>query len=102
MKSSEDFVEGLKKQGYSVKYNVSLKGTSGVKHHADVVAEHSNGKKVVGLRARGKETAAEIIGTFVVALDTKAEAFFVVEKALDKESRKLAESYEIKVLTGAR
>jgi hypothetical protein len=102
VKATREFIEGLKKQGYSVKYDVSLKGVSRVKHHADVLAQHPNGKRIIGVETRGKETAAEIIGTFMIALDCKAEAFYIAEKKLDEEARKLAETYKIIVVTETR
>jgi len=101
VRSSHAFFEGLKKQGYSVRFDASLKGRSGVTHHVDVLAENPQGKKVVGVETRGKEAAVEIISTYMVALDCGVEACHLVDRGVDEESRKLAEFYKITLLTGS-
>lgn len=102
MRSSHAFIEDLKKQGYSVKLDASLKGKSGATHRVDVLAENPQGEKVVGVETHGKEAAVEILNTFVVALDGGAEACYIVDRELDEESRKLAEYYKITLLTRTR
>ena len=101
MRSSHAFFEGMKKQGYSVKFAASIKGKSGVTHHVDVLAKNPQGKNVVGVKTQGKETAVEIVNAYVIALDGEAEACYIVDGGLDKESRKLAEFYKITLLTGS-
>ena len=100
MKSIHEFIEDLKKRGYSVKFDASVKGKSGALHRVDVLAESPKGKKIVGLEKHGKEIAVEIMNTFVVALDGEAEACYIVDRKLDEENRKLAEHYRITLLTG--
>jgi hypothetical protein len=102
VKSTSEFIESLRKRGYTVKHDVSIKGVSGVRHHADVLAEHPNGSRIIGVEAHGKEAAAEIIGTYVVALDSKANAFYITDRQLNEEGRKLARSYKITCLAKAR
>jgi len=53
---------------------------------------------MVGVATRGKETAMEIIGTYAVAFDSGAEAYYMCDGHLDEESRKLAEYYKITLL----
>jgi len=93
------FIEDLKKQGYTVKFNASLKGKSGATHRVDVLAENHQGKKHIAMKKNGKGIATEIINTFAVALDGEAEACYIIDKALDVESRKLAKYYKITLLT---
>jgi hypothetical protein len=100
VRSIHEFIVDLKEQGYSVQFDASVKGKSGVVHHVDVLAESPEGKKIVGLERHGKETAVEILNAFVVALDGEAEACYIVDRNLDEEDRNLAEHYKITLLTG--
>ena len=96
--SVHEFVEDLKKHGYSVKFNARVKGMSGQVHQVDGLAEHAKEKTIVWLEKRGDPTA-EIIGIFAIAYDAGAEACYVADsRELGEEERKLAESYKMRLL----
>ncbi len=99
MKPIHSFIEDLKKQGYSVKFDASFKGKSGATHRVDMLAENDQGMKRIAMKKNGKEIATEIINTFAVALDAEAEASYIVDRGLDAENRKLAKYYKITLLT---
>lgn len=94
---TENFVEALKKNGYSVKLDAVIMGKSDVEYRVDFLAESPEGKKILGLKSHGKETAKEIITTYVVAFDTGAEAFYIPFGPLNEESERLAAEYKITV-----
>ncbi|MHB2035687.1 MAG: hypothetical protein ACYCPW_02975 [Nitrososphaerales archaeon] len=97
MISVREFVEDLKKQGYSVEFDAQIKGTSGQTHRVDGLAKHHGEKMVVWLEKRG-DTTTEMIQTFAIAYDTGAEACYVVDREPGREERKLAEFYKMRLL----
>lgn len=98
MRSFREFTEELRKRGYSLKFDAVVKGKSGASHRVDLLARRRTGKTVVGLeRRRGGDTTFEIIKTFTIAYDVGAEACYVVDRELEGEERRLAESYRISV-----
>lgn len=99
MISVREFVEDLKKQGYSVKFNAEVIGASGNVHQVDGLAKHAkdSGKTIVWLEKRG-DTITEIIQTFAIAYDAGAEPCYAVDKELGVEERKLAEYYKMRLL----
>lgn len=99
MNTVNEFIDDLKSRGYSVKFDASIKGESGTTHHVDVLAMNSRGKKVIGQKRGTKAAAVELINTFVVALDSGADAFYVVNKEIDEQGQRLAGEYKIALLT---
>jgi hypothetical protein len=95
------FTDELRNQGYIVRSNVSMMGKSGASHHIDVLAEDSNGRKIIGLMGHGKGASMEIMSTFMVALDGEAIGCYIAPRKLDEEARELADHCKIAVLTKA-
>ena len=100
MISVREFVEDLKKRGYSVELNAQIRGRSGQVHHVDGLAKsHSeDGKRKVVWNEKRADTTIEIIQTFAIAYDTGAEACYVVNREPVGEERKLAEYYRMRLL----
>ena len=99
-KNFNDFVEGLRREGYAVKLDALVAGKSGVVHRFDLLAERAGGgkkKTIVCMKGRGRNPAEEMIGLFVMAFDVGAEPCYVMQGSVEE---KLAESYGITLLTG--
>lgn len=98
--SFREFTEELRKKGYFVRLDSSVKGRSGAVHHVDLLAEDKKGeKKIIGVKKCCKENLSfEIINTFAIAYDTDADACYIVDRELDGEDKKLAEYYKIKLV----
>ena len=102
--SLREFIEDLKKQGYSLKFNVSVRGKSGTPHHVDLLAENKRagrkGKKIIGLEKRREGNSSfEIIRTFSIAYDLGAEPCYIVDKRPENEEDKmLLERYNMKLI----
>ena len=95
VRSISTFVEDLKNQGFTVKFDASFKGRSGATHHVDVLAENPQGKRIVAVEGSGNKTSVDIIRLFAISLDGEADAYYVVEGELNDESWKLVEYYKI-------
>ena len=101
-----EFIEDLKKQGYSLKFDVSVRGKSGTPHHVDILAENkragrrNKGKKIIGLEKRCEGNSSfEIIRTFAIAYDLGAQPCYIVDKRPENEEDKmLLESYNMKLI----
>ena len=77
-----------------------MMGKSGASHHIDVLAEDSNGRKIIGLMGHGK-ASVEIMSTFMVSLDGDAIGCYISPRKLDEEARELADHCKIAVLSKA-
>ncbi|MDG7001347.1 MAG: hypothetical protein JRN15_19800 [Nitrososphaerota archaeon] len=103
MRSLREFVEDLNKHGYSVKFDVSVKGKSGTPHHVDLLAEDARAgrtKKIIGIKKRSERNLSfEIIRTYAIAYDLGAEPCYIVDRELeDEKDRMLAERYKMKLI----
>ncbi|MCL5067239.1 MAG: hypothetical protein M1368_02655 [Thaumarchaeota archaeon] len=105
LRSLREFIEDLKKQGYSLKFDVSVKGKSGTPHHVDLLADNKRagrrkGKKIIGLeKHREGNSSFEIIRTFAIAYDLGAEPCYIVDKPRENEEDKmLLERYNMKLI----
>lgn len=96
-RSLNTFVDDLKKNGYTVKYDASLPGKSGVVHRFDLLAERAEGGKrtVVCMRERGKNPVEEMIGLFIMAFDVDAKPCYITGGSVET---KIAEAYGITFL----
>lgn len=88
-KSFHEFVEGLKKDGYTVKFDARLVGASGVAHHVDLLAKPGGGegrrKLIVGLKDRRKNPIEDLITVFAIALDVGARPYYVTKGSVEDE-----------------
>ncbi len=100
MTSIREFVEQLKKDSYSVKFDTKVKGASGYFHRVDGYAKHQDHAKklVLWLEKRG-DAITEIIETFAIAYDAGAEPCYVIDGNLGEEERKLAKLYKLRLLS---
>lgn len=103
--SLREFIEDLKKQGYSLKFDVSVRGKSGTPHHVDLLAENKKagrrkGKKIIGLEKRCEGNSSfEIIRAFAISYDLGAEPCYIVDKRPENEEDKmLLERYNMKLI----
>ena len=100
-KTFDEFAEGLKKEGYAVKFDALVAGKSGVVHRFDLLAEKDEGggrkKTVVCMKSRGKNPVEEMIRLYASAYDVGAEPCYVVSGSIED---KLAAHYGIALLTG--
>ena len=94
-----EFVEDLKKQGYSIKFNAYITGKSGLVHHVDGLAKHlEDAKKIIVWLEKRRDATTEIIQIFAIAYDAGADPCYVVDGELGEEERRLAESYKMRLL----
>ena len=100
MTSVREFVQDLRTQGYSVKFNAKIKGISGHVHHVDGLAKNSKdgGKTILWLEKRG-DPITEIIEVFAISYDTGAEACYAVDGELGEEERRLVDFYRMRLLS---
>ena len=100
MMSVREFVDQLKKDGYTVKFDTKIKGASGHFHRVDGLAKHQDlGKKLILWLEKRGDAIAEIIETFAIAYDAGAEPCYVIDGNLGEEERKLAELYKLRLLS---
>lgn len=101
-KALDDFVEGLRRDGYVVRLDAVMAGRSGVVHRFDMVAERAEGggekKTMVFMKERGMNPVEEMIGLFAMAFDVDAEPCYVVQGSVEE---RLPKSYGITFLTSA-
>lgn len=101
-KSFDEYLAGLKREGYSVKLDANVVGASGASHHVDLWAEPkvgSRGKPVVGLREHGRNPVEEILRVFVIALDMGARSCYITAGSADE---KLVKEYGVVVVKPGR
>ena len=100
MMSLREFVEELRKKGYSVKFNGKIKGRSGHIHEVDGLAElvEEHRRRLILWLDERKDALVEIIKTFAIAYDTDAEPCCVLDREPSDEARKLADSYKLRLL----
>lgn len=96
-RSLDNFVDDLKRNGYTIKLDASLPGKSGVVHRFDLLAERAEGEKktVVCMRERGKNPVEEMIGLFIMAFDVGAKPCYITGGSVET---KIAEAYGITFL----
>ncbi len=100
MLSLLEFVEELRKKGYSVEFNAKIKGESGHVHEVDGLAElvEKHRKRLILWLDERKDSLAEIIAAFAIAYDTGAEPCYAIGREPSEEARKLADTYKLRLL----
>lgn len=97
--------ELYRKKGYEVRTNVLLKGRrSGVLHEVDVYAER--GRERVAVECKYRELPKKVdkseVAEFLIKLDDlEMKGYLVTNSKLDESARKLAKSYDVKLLEGS-
>lgn len=99
MISFREFLEELKKNGYSIEFDAKVKGTSGQIHRVDGLAIQGNGEKSKVWLEKRRDSIVEIIETFAISYDTGAEPYYVADGELSENERKLAENYKLRLLS---
>ncbi len=88
-KSFHELVEGLRKDGYTVKFDARLVGASGVTHRVDLLAKPVGGegrrKLIVGLKDRRRNPIEDLVTVFAIALDVGARPYYVTKGSVEDE-----------------
>lgn len=100
MISVREYIEQLKSDGYSIRFDTRIKGASGRLHRVNGLAMHQeHGKKSVFWLEKRKDAVAEMIETFAIAYDTGAMPCFAIDGEPSEDERKLVELYKLRLLS---
>jgi adenylate cyclase len=98
-KPFQEFANGLEEEGYTLKFDSSVVGKSGVTYHVDLFADpplgETESRPILGVKGSGKSPVVELLTVYAIALDVGARPCYITERVVDEE---LAMQYGVMVV----